>query len=185
MTTQPVPSDPTATWATRIPCKRLGFAAVAAGSLLISALPASAITVNIVEDTSTRFAFELLWGEVPDPSLPDYLLFSFTSGAVHFAYAEDRNDSILVYNAHAFVGDDFHLRFGNGVAAFRSFEVADLDGFGGSQALALDGNPYGARFVYAAPSPNNPPTGVPDHGATALLLAAGLSGLTLMRRSIA
>jgi hypothetical protein len=182
MTTQPVSPASAAALAAPIPCKRLCVAAVAAGSLLLSALPASTITVNILEDSSTRFVYELLWGEVPDPSLPQYLLFSFSSGAVHFAYAEDRADSILSYNNHAFVDDDFYLRFNNGVAGFRSFEVADLDGFGGSQALALDGNPYGARFVYEAPS-TNPPTGVPDHGATALLLAAGLSGLTLLRRS--
>ncbi len=156
-------------------------AAVAAASLLVSALPASAISIKIVEDTSTRLAFDVVWGLSVGATADDVLgSFSFVEGrdtgtVVRFSVYSDWTDD----------PDLFGILFAAGSSVDRIWEGSDVStAFEGSQKLALDGNPYGARFVYGTPFPSTPPTGVPDHGATALLLAASLSGLTLLRRTV-
>lgn len=86
------------------------------------------------------------------------------------------------------VADSFRVKFPS-LGALpgrydRRFSVSSLIQFDGSQALSLGVELYGARFVYGEPYPINPPTGVPDNSASALLLSAGLAGLTLLRRTV-
>jgi hypothetical protein len=159
------------------------FAAVAAASLLVPALPASAISVRIEQDDDTRFAFDVVWGAPPalGSGFADLSLGST-------AYVYDSGiyaDGVQVISdvARFFLPrfDWFYVHFN---PIDRSFSGISLDGFDGVQYLPLPGEDYGARFVYGTRYPTVPPTGVPDNDASALLLAAGLAGLTLLRRTV-
>ena len=151
------------------------FAAAAAASLLVPALPASAISASVVEDSATRFAFDLLW-ESPSGIYYSEPILAYRSGATMINV--DLSESNKVLN----VSDSFLILFDFGATSSLTFEVDDIVDFNGSQILSLSGQSYGARFVYGTPFPADPPTGVPDHGASALLLSAGLAGLSACRR---
>jgi hypothetical protein len=100
--------------------------------------------------------------------------------------AGDNLDLIFIASFSPFfsAGNNFDIDFDFSGAPSRVFESGDLRGFNGIQSLGLPGNSYGARFVYGQPFPVDPPTGVPDNGASALLLTAGLAGLSLLRRTV-
>lgn len=150
-------------------------AAVAAALLLVPALPASAISVNVVEDSTTRFAFDLLW-ESPSGTYLSEPIIAYQAGVGVIGVIVSEFETVLN------VSDDFYILFDMGASSSLNFEVDDVFDFNGSQIVSLSGEPYGARFVYGTPYPADPPTGVPDHGASALLLSAGLAGLTAFRR---
>jgi hypothetical protein len=141
----------------------------------VPALPASAISVNLVEDSTTRFAFDLLW-ESPSGIYYSEPILAYRSAATMINVELFESKKVLN------VSDAFLIIFDLGVTSSLTFEVDDIVDFDGSQILSLSGEPYGARFVYGTPFPADPPTGVPDHGASALLLSAGLAGLTACRR---
>lgn len=151
------------------------LAAIAAASLLVPALPARAISANLVEDSSTRFAFDLLW-ESPSGNYLSEPIIAYQAGVAVIGVVVNESENVLN------VSDDFYIMFDMGASASLALEVDDIFDFNGSQILSLSGEPYGARFVYGTPFPADPPTGVPDHGASALLLSAGLAGLTACRR---
>ncbi len=150
-------------------------AAAAAASLLVPALPASAISVNFVEDSATRFAFDLLWESPSGTYLSDPII-AYQAGTGLIGVIVNEFENVLN------VSDDFYIIFDMGAFNSLTFEFDDVVDFNGSQIMSLSGEPYGARFVYGTPFPADPPTGVPDHGASALLLSAGLAGLTAYRR---
>ena len=157
------------------------LAAVAAAAILAPALPSSAISVSVVENSGTRFAFDVVWGFQPSSPLDVNELHS-----PHFITVIDRSGLIGFGVTSPFVPgtDVFSIEFTISGSLGRGFESDDLQNFNGAQASALPLDAYGARFVYGAPFPVDPPTGVPDHGASALLLSAGLAGLTLLRRTV-
>ena len=163
------------------------FAAVAAAVLLVPALPASAISVNIVEDTATRYAFDVVWGANESSIVGnDVDVIGSNVWSVDAGSLVD-TDSYW-HTPSGDVADSFRVKFPS-LGALpgrydRRFSVSSLIQFDGSQALSLGVEPYGARFVYGEPYPINPPTGVPDNSASALLLSAGLAGLTLLRRTV-
>lgn len=146
------------------------------------ALNASAISVSLVEDSATRFAFDVVWDEVygglssvDDISDVDFFVTVTDFGSVIFV-----SSPLLPIPLSP---DAFTVGFASSGLSSRVFESGDLSSFDGVQSLGIPGNSYGARFVYGSPFPADPPTGVPDNGASALLLSAGLAGLTLLRRT--
>lgn len=164
------------------------LAAGAAASLLISVLPASALSVNIVEDSSTRLAFDVVWGMTPSPpdmdsrevegrhrisgyELPPFSIEISVSSLSHVVGLHDMVHIYFHFDSSAFDPD-------------RRFSLADVDGFSGSQILALSDESYGARLVYGTRFPDDSPIGVPDNCTSVLLLSAGLVGLTLLRRTV-
>lgn len=157
------------------------FAAIAAAALLVPSLPASAVFVSIVEDTATRFAFDVFWGSRPFSPNDSTAVGGFSGSSL---FVIDNDSVIQLGVSTPFATDGFEVSFTRAGSSSRVFEPGDLVAFSGSQSLGLVSELYGARFVYGSPFPVAPPTGVPDGGASALLLSTGLAGLTLLRRTL-
>jgi len=199
MNTQPPPQTPSATPTTERSSKKKCIAAIATASLLASALPASAISISIVENSDIRIAFDVVWGEVATSPTEVHALDTLgpvvTSVDVYeFPDPGNNRIRIIVDPISRFIPpewgmtrDDFTFAFGPHPPpfAYRSLITADFSGAGNrlTDILPLAEGPFGARFLYGAGYPPKPPE-VPDHGSTALLLGVGLFGLVLARRGI-
>jgi hypothetical protein len=147
------------------------IAALSTASVLVSTIPASAIGIDIVENSLTRLSFDVLWG--PSRSLP---YSDFSQGVT---VIDEIGGGIVINVNNGFhiplSGiDDFGLSFLTSGSSTRVFESSDLADFEGVQALELPGDPYGARFVYGTPYPATPLPGVPDGGSTAVMLGCAV-----------
>lgn len=153
-------------------------ALAALGSLCLGP-DAAAIAVRIVEDSPARFTFDVVWGSELPPFPDDQ---HEISDATAFLRAADFESFGLVTAESRFGLDTFDILF-DWVDA-RAFADAVLASFEGSQSLPLEGEPFGARFVYGeaydAPAATAAP--VPDHGRTVLFLAGSSLALGWMAR---
>ena len=159
-----------------MPSKPLG--ALCAAAVLIACLPASAIEISttLVESSPDRFAVTVEWpaaGGAPGDvsrTFPGFGAVAATDMGVGF--------KVEFFPV-------FPYTVGIGVAEYDGF-ARDLPSMvwsysgAGVQVLPLpSGSEYGGVFVFGK---SYPPAGVPDNGASALLLSAGFAGLTLFRR---
>jgi hypothetical protein len=155
--------------------KRSRYAALATALLVVSAVPATAISIDIVAERGPLvFAFDVVWGATPTSSSA----FAFGEGST--VSVSDNVSAVTVSSSY---GDPYptlpHILvvdFGSSGDSGRSFEAGDLVGASGVRVFPLSRTAYGARFLY--------PIGVPDDGSPAVLLGAGLFGMCLFRRWI-
>ena len=155
-----------------------------AGLVLASTLPTSALEINIVEDSSTRFAFDLVWGAEMSPPLSVAVTGTYGSvSANDAAYGGLIGTAEEVTVGWLAMTDSFSVQFEPGAEPHRHYShIIDLvvwGGFEGAQVLALPGEDFGARFVYGAPYPT---TGVPEGGSTLALALVAAGALVELRR---
>jgi hypothetical protein len=169
---------------------RLSICAVVGALAIANALPTSAISINLIEDSTTRLAFDLLWGPTRfEPTTGNTRFSSVVEGGspAHIAFADVDENAIFAHVAHelamddgeAYHADNFDVQFPSSDA--RSFSDATLIQFDGVQFLPLVGDSYGARIVYGTPFPDSPP-GLPDGGSTAALAVMGLGCVSVWGR---
>lgn len=150
----------------------LGFAAAL---VLAGVSPAFGLEIRFLRDDPARLSFEVAWGIIPQ----DPLELEVTSLAGSAAWCGDLPGggiSIAVTDSLS-IDDAFFLRFGG---ADRSFATATVEGFEGTQAFPVTGNPFAATFVYREPL--TPPVGMVDEAQTLGLITTGTLAAGLLRR---
>ena len=166
-----------------MPSKLLGT--LFAAAVLSACVPASAINITIGPiDTSSpnRVAVTVTW-----PTTPPVLFHADPSPFVHPLGSK-------IVAADGYINDFYpavELLVGvNDLAGGFYSEGLDrkladitwiLYGLATEVLPLADGNEYGGIFVFGDSYPHN---GVPDNGASALLLSAGLAGLIFFRRTV-
>lgn len=160
-----------------MPSKPLG--ALCAAAVLIACLPASAIEISptLVASSSDRFAVTVEWPA--DGGAQATVSRSFSG----FGAVEATDMGGIGFKVEFF--PVYPYTVGLGDAEYGGF-ARDLPSMvwaysgAGVQVLPLpSGSKNGGVFVFGKPYP---PAGVPDDGSSALLLSAGIAGLTLLRR---
>lgn len=153
--------------------KSIFFGALGALSLSLSA---SAIAIRVVEDSPSRFAFDVVWG-AEIPAAPDD--FAETGDSEFNVRAQD----FALYGTVT-ADSRFGLQMFNVVFDWvdsRAFADSQLEFFDGTQALPLPGEAFGGRFVFGAPWAG-PSETVPDGGSTGWLLGTGCVAVAACRR---
>lgn len=204
----PTPTDPPTHRTARSEVrssKRVWGVALAAASVVVSAIPASALSIRIVENSSTRFVVDVDWGSTVSP-----LAVSGVSGPGSYAllgsdplleeFAPHVAPGLQVMSEQSLLGDSLYLRFdavqvasgppssgrvevGLNFTVFSPPHSRSFDDFSywvltsSLQEARLDGNDYGVRWVLGTPIPT------PDTGVSGMMLASGLVGLTLLGRA--
>lgn len=149
-------------------------------TLLASTVLAGATTIKINSDTGGVFDFSVDWG----PSISEYGAMAAGSdgSTAHWMTMISRNPSFyfISVNTDAMpLSKGFSIRFwldpeytGAAPTSFGSTNIFISSVGPSPQILPLNGNPYGARFVYASP----------DGGNVGWMMALGLVGIVLARK---
>lgn len=156
-------------------------------TLLSLAQSANGISITVNEDSATRLDFSVDWGAVATGS-------GFDIYYSHGALTAEVIDQDIYQGHHAgyiyFWGSsgliqhssfNFTITFPTGTRTFAGSTTAGLQSMQVPyELLELPSNAYGARFVVGSPLPS--PSGVPDSGATLVLLIGALGGVGYLTR---